>query len=661
MIINEIQLTNIGAYKGTQSFDLRPETDKNVILIGGENGAGKTTLLNAIKLGLFGSYSYGYKTENAEYYKKVESTLNYTSKKLNENNYKIVVQFSLIDDFEKTDYTLTRTWKYVNTSLKETYDLSADGVLLNEQEKDLFQSKLKEIMPPQLLDLCLFDGEEIARIVSEDLLSDYLKNLSRIVFNLDLFETLEEDLETYSKQALDVKKLEESEQELFTLNNREKNLRIQIIEVIETLTQLQNEKNELQDDYQRLKSDFEINGGLVQSEREKILKQMNEIENERKQNQDQIKSFVSTLLPFNLCKDLLTETREQMQNEEAFHLFNQLQFKLTDETMKTMLDKLPGSFDDDTSKQFKNQLLDLMRPEKEIHQIHGASFSESSLIENMHNTTNSSAKMECLSIVETNQIKLKEHQQLREKLKANDSAIEFSSMIQQMESNLNKIVQLEKEIQVQEEALEEYKQQLDHTIEAITKLQSTLKDRDKTVSSFMESQKIITLSRRFREMQIQKKLQQVQIEASIMLKRIFRKHNYVSTIQIDHKTYDVTLIGSHNDQIEKATLSAGEKEILLISLIWSIFKCSGRKVPFIFDTLLGRLDKTHKAAVLKEFIPICGKQAIILSTDTEIDEAHYRILEDHVAKEYMLEFNVEKKETRIIKQYFSFKQMEMNL
>jgi len=661
MIINEIQLTNIGAYKGTQSFDLRPETNKNVILIGGENGAGKTTLLNAIKLGLFGAYSYGYKTENAEYYKKVESTLNYTSKKLSENNYSITVHFSLIDDFEKINYVLTRQWQYVNTSLKESYELTANGDFLDEQEKDLFQSKLKEIMPPQLLDLCLFDGEEIARIVSEDLLSDYLKNLSRIVFNLDLFETLEEDLETYSKQTLDMKKMKESEQELFTLNNREKDLRIQIADSIQLINRLQDEKNELQDEYQRLKSDFEINGGLVQSEREKILKQMNEIEHERKQNQDQIRNFVSTLLPFYLCKDLLTETREQMQNEEAFHLFNQLQSKLTDEKMKNMLEKIPGSFGDNAGKDLKNQLLDLMKPEKEINQIHGASFSESSLIESMHNTINSSSNMECLSVVEINQHKLKELQQLREKLKVNDSAIEFSAMIMQMETNHAKIVQLEKEILSGEEALEEYKHQLNTTMEAITKLQSTLKDRDKTVSSFMESQKIITLSRRFREMQIQKKLQQVQMTASIMLQRILRKHNYVSYIKIDHKTYDVTLVGTHNDQIEKATLSAGEKEILLISLIWAIFKCSGRKVPFIFDTLLGRLDKTHKAAVLKEFIPICGKQAIILSTDTEIDEAHYRILEDHVAKEYMLEFNVEKKETRIINQYFSFKQMEMNL
>ena len=69
MIINEIQLTNIGPYRGVNTFNLRPEKEKNVILIGGENGAGKTTLLNAIKIGLFGSYAYGYKSDNAEYLK----------------------------------------------------------------------------------------------------------------------------------------------------------------------------------------------------------------------------------------------------------------------------------------------------------------------------------------------------------------------------------------------------------------------------------------------------------------------------------------------------------------------------------------------------------------------------------------------------------------
>lgn len=661
MIINEIQLTNIGAYRDVHSFDFRPDNDKNVILIGGENGAGKTTLLNAIKLGLFGAYSYGYKTENAEYYKKVESILNHTAKKLDENNFQIQVEFSLIDGFEKVDYTSTRNWNYVNKSIKESHHILANNEELSEYEKDLFLSKLKEIMPPQLLDLCLFDGEEIARIVSENLLSDYLKNLSRVVFNLDLFETLEEDLETYSNQTLDVKKMESAEQELYDLNVREKELRTNIISAMNKIKELTTEKNELQDEYQRLKDDFEKYGGLVKSERENLIKQMNTLENERKQNMDKIKEFVSNLLPFYLSKQLLTETRAQIENEEAYQLYRQLNAKLTDKNIAQIIQNTLGSFDSNTSNEFKNQLLQLMKPSQDINQIHGASFSESSLVENMFIQISNSADEDCLSIIEINRQKLNELQHLREQLKVNDTTNEFSEMIERMESNQQSILKLEEEIDVHETLLEEWKTSLNTTIDSIDKIQSTLKDRDKTVSSFLESQKIIALSRRFREIQLKKKLQQVQIEASSMLKRIFRKHNYVSSIIIDPETYDVLLIDSHKDYIEKSTLSAGEKEILLISIIWAIFKCSGRKVPFIFDTLLGRLDKTHKAAVLTEFIPNCGKQAIILSTDSEIDETHYRILENIVAKEYTLEFNVEQKETNILNQYFSFKQTGLDI
>ena len=206
-----------------------------------------------------------------------------------------------------------------------------------------------------------------------------------------------------------------------------------------------------------------------------------------------------------------------------------------------------------------------------------------------------------------------------------------------------------------------YRNELQDLTHSIDRIQKLLKDNEKTKSSFLESQKVITLSRRFREIQNKKKLQQVQIEATIMLKKIFRKQNYISYVRIDHETYDVHLYDSQKEHIEKRTLSAGEKEMLLIALIWSIFKCSGRKVPFIFDTLLGRLDKTHKSALLTEFIPNFGEQVIILATDSEIDEQHYKLLVNHVAKEYMLDFNVEKQETNILNQYFSFNKMELNI
>lgn len=146
-----------------------------------------------------------------------------------------------------------------------------------------------------------------------------------------------------------------------------------------------------------------------------------------------------------------------------------------------------------------------------------------------------------------------------------------------------------------------------------------------------------------------------------MLKKILRKQNYVSSIVIDPQTYEVRLLDHQKEYLEKSTLSAGEKQILLLSIIWSIFKCSGRKVPFIYDTLLGRLDKTHKASILKDFIPNTGRQAIVLSTDTEIDELHYNLLKNHIAKEYMLDFDVEKNSTKIHNKYFPFKDREVKI
>lgn len=84
MHLNNVLLENIGPYKERNKFNFETSSDRNVILIGGENGAGKTTLLQAIKLGLFGSYGLGYKTESVDYFKHVNSLLNNSAKRSKE-------------------------------------------------------------------------------------------------------------------------------------------------------------------------------------------------------------------------------------------------------------------------------------------------------------------------------------------------------------------------------------------------------------------------------------------------------------------------------------------------------------------------------------------------------------------------------------------------
>ncbi|MGE7988530.1 DNA sulfur modification protein DndD [Lysinibacillus fusiformis] len=654
MYLKNIALVNIGAYKGYNNFNFETSKGKNVLLIGGENGAGKTTLLNAIKLGLFGAYGFGYKTENAEYFKHVESILNNNAKRDQNNDFSVTIQFSIVDNLKKFDYELKREWKLTSNSLKEHVYLTENKSFLDEQQIELFNAKLKDIMPPQLLDFCLFDGEEIAQIVTQNTLSTYIKQLSKVVFNLDLFETLELDLDNYSKLHIQHTKVDSIEKELFDANSLEKELRSQIASSIRAVEYKTQELKNVTDTYLEIKSTFEKYGGLVKQEREEILKQMAHIEAERKYRAEQIKQFVSTLLPFFLVPELVVSTREQLKNEESMQLSQQLEKKLSQEVLFEFLSKMNIAHSVDKAAQMKDGLISLIKPQKNDTMIHGASFAESVKVEQVYNIIQKDIPSEYLELLHRNQEDLKTLQQLRNKVSIHDNTDEFGNIIQQMDEFNVQIIKFQQELEMEETALATLKNELTILLEKINKIKSQLRNVNKTSGSLIEAQKIISLSRRYRDIQIQQKLKDVQIQATQNLKKMLRKHDYISLIQINPENYDVILLDAQQNPLEKRTLSAGEKQILLISLIWAIFKCSGRQVPFIFDTLLGRLDKTHKAAVLSTFIPNFGKQAIILATDSEIDDEHYNILSPSIAREYTLNFDPIKQQTTIKKDYFTF-------
>jgi len=152
MLIEQIILENIGSYRGPNLFDLSINSnEKNVILIGGENGAGKTTFLNSIRLGLFGSYGYGYKTENKEYFNQVYSFLNANARKQENELFSITILFNEVENYRRNSYTFKRSWSLTGGNLKEKFTILKDGSHLNDAETDIYQSKLKDTFPPKLL------------------------------------------------------------------------------------------------------------------------------------------------------------------------------------------------------------------------------------------------------------------------------------------------------------------------------------------------------------------------------------------------------------------------------------------------------------------------------------------------------------------------------
>src|SRR5262249_43439074 len=122
------------------------------------------------------------------------------------------------------------------------------------------------------------------------------------------------------------------------------------------------------------------------------------------------------------------------------------------------------------------------------------------------------------------------------------------------------------------------------------------------------------------------KVQELEKVALECLKDLSRKTDLVHSLRIDPRTFQVMLFDAHELAVPKVSLSAGEKQIYAVSLLWGLAKVSGRPLPMIIDTPLGRLDSRHRLNLLEKYLPLASHQVIILSTDTEVDQANFDVL-----------------------------------
>ena len=123
---------------------------------------------------------------------------------------------------------------------------------------------------------------------------------------------------------------------------------------------------------------------------------------------------------------------------------------------------------------------------------------------------------------------------------------------------------------------------------------------------------------------------------------------------INQADFSVSLYNRNNHLIPKEDLSAGEKQIYAVAMLWALAKTSGRVLPVIIDTPLGRLDSEHRFHLVENYFPYASHQVIILSTDTEVDERYFKSLSPWASHTYHLHFDDEEEATRITDGYFDF-------
>ena len=158
-----------------------------------------------------------------------------------------------------------------------------------------------------------------------------------------------------------------------------------------------------------------------------------------------------------------------------------------------------------------------------------------------------------------------------------------------------------------------------------------------------------------KEFKIRLQAQKVhQLEANVTqcFQYLAQKQAMITTISIEPDTLDITLFDYDGGILLKEQLSAGEKQMFAISLLWGLALTSGYKLPVIIDTPMARLDSAHRSNFINCYLPNASSQVVVLSTDEEVYGQYLNDIEPYVNTCYTLIYDDAAKCSRIEPGYF---------
>jgi DNA sulfur modification protein DndD len=156
----------------------------------------------------------------------------------------------------------------------------------------------------------------------------------------------------------------------------------------------------------------------------------------------------------------------------------------------------------------------------------------------------------------------------------------------------------------------------------------------------------------FREAVLRRHVERIRALVMESLGALLRKKGLVSNIEIDPQTFVLHVLGQDGIELNPDRLSMGERQLVAVSLLWGLARASGRALPAVIDTPLGRLDSRHRRNIVRNYFPNASHQVLLLSTDEEIDSRYYADLKPWVGREYRLEHDDSVGATRVVPGYF---------
>ena len=714
MKINKIVLYNFNSYEGLNEFDFTSDdSNKNMILIGGKNGAGKTSLFTAIKIALYGPLSFGYVGVNPIYIAKIKDCINSRSFQMDVVESRVQITVSLTVEREIKEYEITREWDYTKQKLEEKYYVKTEGRLLDDQELSYFQNYLQGMIPPDLFEFFLFDGEEVGSIFSTSTYNSYVKNAVYTLCGLDIFEIIRKYTIGYAGKAVS-----DEEEKIYAqyeeLRRNAEKIETSYAELEAQIAIDRAELEKVETELIEIETAFKNAGGITDVERQTLLKEFSEAEHTKTESLTRIKMFVEGLMPFFILRDFTGRISDQLDIEEKGEIYYYVQQKLKRREIKNALNECQ-EVSDDTVDVLMDFLQNKFKPKgfKENAQpVHDLSKEDLGRVNAMISAIDDFDVGGMVKLVQKRRTTADRTMEINRMLKSamtDEDAGKFAerenALLKKKDEISSSIHELEMRITIMKEELATAIQKRDRAFQSI-------KDNAQNKHVFELStglSKMMGTILENKSESIKRNLEHLIVEN---LQHIYRKNNLITHIEIEDdfqfnlyqnvrysstellyliknlgKEVFASEIGKQGMQllcekckvttvsqlqraleadkqkssyglfkrIDISRLSKGERQIFILSLYWAIIELSGQDIPFVIDTPYARIDASHRKEISEKFFPNISKQVIILSTDEEINEEYYKIIKPYVAKEYLL-INDESQNRTTVKQHYFFEE-----
>ena len=658
MKLNRIQIKNLYAYFGQQTFDFSNTTAEHpIILIQGRNGHGKTSLLNSILLLLVGS-SHQLITKVG--WRKRELGPNQALVGVDEWGYlgafnvrariESETDFGVkgwFEDENSKELIVERSWSLEAGRANESLSVSYDGHALDEHESKSF---VAERFPPEVVPFFLFDGEQIQEIAeqsdsqrAQDLelllglrhlihFGEVLTQISRDLGKQNLPEEIRAQLDHAATQ------LKAVESEMVAKNAQ--------LEKLDDNRALLSERREVA--LRRLEA---MARGAGKQDLESLDREINRLEREIDEHMEAFVERFIPILPVLAAPNLLATSIERVREVYEYH--NVSLDRVVEEIMRDAPDHvfekgaMPSPPLTARQKKFlKEKLSNYLRftfgerdgsesPSWEIQsdlssELHRSLTVMTGILPRERNDV--LALLSGVSALDN------------ELLELQDKKLDVGSMT---ESEKKQLEELREEIGECNRLLEtnaRERRDIEHGINSLTEqkdiiekgtieLQAQLEDAIEGDQKARYAGRVSSFFRELRREKREEYRKEIEKQLSDRFKEFASRRGLVKGLSLD-EDFNIRAKGKDGRSIAMESLSHGIRQLVATAFVWSITEVYRFRLPLIIDTPLARIDRQNQENILTRYYPAAADQVILLATDSEIDDRKFGLIRDRIAKRY---------------------------